>query len=135
MSERRGRGGGTLAPTLLDRLFNPISTSWADYAHHVTTCPRIFRPSAATEHDEVSKKSGGNKLSGARGRFKFPAKSKKKTPKWGPLKCSSTLLNKCAHCAWTETNRWWQTWTGTTDIVRYSEELLIHINRPTPIDL
>ena len=59
-----------------------------------------------------------------------PAKSKKKTPKWGPLKCSSTLLNKCAHCAWTQANRWWQTWTGTTDIVRYSEELLIHINRP-----
>ena len=65
----------------------------------------------------------------------FQQNRKKKTPKWGPLKCSSTLLNNCAHCAWIQANRWWQTWTGTTDIVRYSEELLIHINRPTPIDL
>ena len=41
LSERRRRGEG-IALKDFGRSFNPISIRWADYAHHITTRPRIF---------------------------------------------------------------------------------------------
>ena len=40
--------GGTCLP-LFGRSVNPLSTRGVDYAHHITTCTRIFRPSYGPE--------------------------------------------------------------------------------------
>ena len=40
-----GAGEGPIAPSDFDRSVNLISIKGADYAHHFSSLPRIFRPS------------------------------------------------------------------------------------------